>query len=353
MNGMIYQANALLEDLKKRREFDGIHSSSLYYLVIDKLNPKLPKSKIYDTDFGRIEITQEEVIKTLGVPQSQIWLWMERAEEQLKNLMKAQTQIITPEGKEYYNWLSHFVRKDNSFVIQINPYLIPYLLVLDDKTFTRIPQSLLLKMNTEYARNLIETICLFPQTGKDGKLTKTGLVIRSVDKSVIKDLLGAPEYNRWTDFKRYVIEKAVNDINAHKDETGFEILSVNYEKSGRRCVGVEFVAKVPESVWKNQKKLEHYSAEAYINRQARVEKFMDIHDIHDLIEMTEEVCAARDLFVNGVDYPMCDKLVKKYGTIVVNRNIEMLRKRGKISPAVLVKAVQNDYAGRNMLIDLL
>ena len=50
---------------------------------------------------------------------------------------------------------------------------------------------------------------------------------------------------------------------------------------------------------------------------------------------------------------MCDKLVKKYGTIVVNRNIEMLRKRGKISPAVLVKAVQNDYAGRNMLIDLL
>ena len=72
-----------------------------------------------------------------------------------------------------------------------------------------------------------------------------------------------------------------------------------------------------------------------------------------MIEMTEEICSARDLFVNGVDYPMCDKLVKKYGTIVVNRNIEMLKKRGKISPAVLVKAVQNDYAGRNMLIDLL
>ena len=353
MNGMIYQANALLQELKSKREFEGLHSSSIYYLVLDKLNPKLPNSKSYQTDFGIITITQEEVMEKLNIDSDHIWTWMQRAEEQLGKLMHAHIKLITPEGRGYYNWLSHFVRKDNSFIIQINPFLIPYLLILDDKAFTKIPQDLLLKMNSEYARNLIETICLFPQTGKDGKLTKTGLVIRSIDKSVIKELLGAPEYNRWTDFKRYVIEKAVEDLNVHKNEPGFEILSANYEKTGRRCTGVEFVAKVPEAVWKNQKKLEHYSADAYVSRQARVEKFLQIYDIHDLVEMTEEICSARDLFVNGVDYPMCDKLVKKYGTIVVNRNIEMLRKRGKISPAVLVKAVQNDYAGRNMLIDLL
>ena len=353
MNGMIYQANALLEDLKDKREFEGIHSSSIYYLVLDKLNPKLKGSKNYDSEFGRIEITKEEVMDKLKIPPSQIWVWMDRAEEQLKRLMKTQAQLITPEGRGYYNWLSHFLRKDNRFVIQINPYLIPYLLVLDDKAYTKIPQSLLLSLGTEYARNLVEIICLFPQTGKDGKLTKTGMVIRNVDRSVIKDLLGSPDYNRWADFKKYVIDRAVNDINSHKDETGFEILSVNYEKSGRRCVGVEFVAKVPESVWKNQKKMEHYSADAYISRQARVEQFLKIHDIHDLIEMTEEVCAARDLFVHGVDYPMCDNLVKKYGTIVVNRNVKMLRERGDVKPALLVKAIQNDYAGRNLIRSLL
>ena len=53
MNGMIYQANELIEKIKSAREFDGIHSSSIYYLVIEKLNPKLQGSKTYDTEFGR------------------------------------------------------------------------------------------------------------------------------------------------------------------------------------------------------------------------------------------------------------------------------------------------------------
>ena len=65
MNGMIYQANELIEKIKSAREFDGIHSSSIYYLVIEKLNPKLQGSKTYDTEFGRIKITKEEIMEKL------------------------------------------------------------------------------------------------------------------------------------------------------------------------------------------------------------------------------------------------------------------------------------------------
>lgn len=353
MNGMIYQANALLQELKSRRDFEGIHSSSIYYLVLDKLNPKLKGSKNYDSEFGRIEITKEEVMDKLKIPPSQIWVWMDRAEEQLKRLMKTQAQLITPEGKSYYNWLSHYTKNEKGFVIQLNPFLIPYLLVLDDKAYTRIPQDLLLKMNSEYARNLIETICLFPQIGKDGKLTKTGLVKRYIDKSVIGEFLGSPEYNRWTDLKKYVLEKAVEDINSHKDETGFEILSVNYEKSGRRVVGVEFVAKVPESVWReNDRKIVHQKSEE-IQKNRRVAFYLESHNITSMLDHTEETVAGRDLFALGVDMPMCDNLVKKYGVTIVNRNIKMLRQRGKIKPALLVKAIQEDYAGQSKFHDLL
>ena len=353
MNGMIYQANALLQELKSRREFEGIHSSSIYYLVLDKLNPKLKGSKSYDSEFGRIEITKEEVMDKLKIPPSQIWLWMDRAEEQLKRLMKTQAQLITPEGKSYYNWLSHYTKNEKGFVIQLNPFLIPYLLVLDDKAYTRIPQDLLLKMNSEYARNLIETICLFPQIGKDGKLTKTGFVKRYIDKSVIGEFLGSPEYNRWTDLRKYVIEKAVEDVNAHKDETGFEILSVNYEKSGRRVVGVEFVAKVPESVWReNDRKIVHQKS-SEIKQNRRVAFYLESHNITSMLDHTEETVAGRDLFALGVDMPMCDNLVKKYGVTTVNRNIKMLRERGKIKPALLVKAIQEDYAGQSKFHELL
>ena len=353
MNGMIYQANALLQELKSRREFEGIHSSSIYYLVLDKLNPKLKGSKNYDSEFGRIEITKEEVMDKLKIPPSQIWVWMDRAEEQLKRLMKTQAQLITPEGKSYYNWLSHYTKNEKGFVIQLNPFLIPYLLVLDDKAYTRIPQDLLLKMNSEYARNLIETICLFPQIGKDGKLTKTGFVKRYIDKSVIGEFLGSPEYNRWTDLKKYVIEKAVEDVNAHKDETGFEILSVNYEKSGRRVVGVEFVAKVPESVWReNDRKIVHQKS-GEIQKNRRVAFYLESHNITSMLDHTEETVAGRDLFALGVDMPMCDNLVKKYGVTTVNRNIKMLRERGKIKPALLVKAIQEDYAGQSKFHELL
>jgi plasmid replication initiation protein len=350
---MIYQANALLQELKSRRDFEGIHSSSIYYLVLDKLNPKLKGSKNYDSEFGRIEITKEEVMDKLKIPPSQIWVWMDRAEEQLKRLMKTQAQLITPEGKSYYNWLSHYTKNEKGFVIQLNPFLIPYLLVLDDKAYTRIPQDLLLKMNSEYARNLIETICLFPQIGKDGKLTKTGLVKRYIDKSVIGEFLGAPEYNRWTDLKKYVLEKAVEDINSHKDETGFEIISVNYEKSGRRVVGAEFVAKVPESVWReNDRKIVHQKSEE-IQKNRRVAFYLESHNITSMLDHTEETVAGRDLFALGVDMPMCDNLVKKYGVTIVNRNIKMLRQRGKIKPALLVKAIQEDYAGQSKFHDLL
>lgn len=353
MNGMIYQANALLQELKSRRDFEGIHSSSIYYLVLDKLNPKLKGSKNYDSEFGRIEITKEEVMDKLKIPPSQIWVWMDRAEEQLKRLMKTQAQLITPEGKSCYNWLSHYTKNEKGFVIQLNPFLIPYLLVLDDKAYTRIPQDLLLKMNSEYARNLIETICLFPQIGKDGKLTKTGLVKRYIDKSVIGEFLGSPEYNRWTDLKKYVLEKAVEDINSHKDETGFEILSVNYEKSGRRVVGVEFVAKVPESVWReNDRKIVHQKSDE-IQKNRRVAFYLESHNITSMLDHTEETVAGRDLFALGVDMPMCDNLVKKYGVTTVNRNIKMLRERGKIKPALLVKAIQEDYAGQSKFHELL
>lgn len=353
VNGMIYQANALLQELKNRREFEGIHSSSIYYLVLDKLNPKLKGSKNYDSEFGRIEITREEVMDKMGIDYDHIGQWLSRAEEQLKHLLHSETEVITPEGKSYYNWLSHYTKNEKGFVIQLNPFLIPYLLVLDDKAYTRIPQDLLLKMNSEYARNLVETICLFPQIGKDGKLTKTGFVKRYIDKSVIGEFLGSPEYNRWTDFKKYVIEKAVDDVNAHKDETGFEILSVNYEKSGRRVVGVEFVAKVPESVWRENDRKIVSQKSSEIQKNKRVAFYHESHHITSMSEHTEETIAGMDLFALGVDMPMCDNLVKKHGVIVVNRNIKMLRERGKIKPALLVKAIQEDYAGQSKFRDLL
>ena len=88
MNGMIYQANALLQELKSKREFEGLHSSSIYYLVLDKLNPKLPNSKSYQTDFGIITITQEEVMGKLNIDSDHIWTWMQRAEEQLGKLIQ-------------------------------------------------------------------------------------------------------------------------------------------------------------------------------------------------------------------------------------------------------------------------
>ena len=353
MNGMIYQANELIEKIKSAREFDGIHSSSIYYLVIEKLNPKLQGSKTYDTEFGRIKITKEEIMEKLEISQAHIWQWMDRANEQLKHLLNEKATIVTLEGETIYNWLSHYTRNEEGFVIQINPFLMPYLLMLDNKVYTKITQDLLLKMKTEYARNLIEIICLFPQTDTSGKMTRTGCVSKYIDKSVIGKFLGAPDYNRWSDFKKNVIDRAVADINSHYEETGFKVFPPQYKKSGRRVVGVEFIAQVPESVWKKNNKIVHQKSDE-IQKNKRVAFYLKSHNITSMLDHTEETIAGRDLFALGVDMPMCDNLVKKHGVIVVNRNIEMLRKRGGIiKPAVLVKAIQEDYAGQNKIRDLL
>jgi len=67
---------------------------------------------------------------------------------------------------------------------------------------------------------------------------------RTFDIDELKKMLSAENYNRFPDFKRYVLERAIREINDLSD------LNITYEviKKERRFAKIEFVMKIKKDV---------------------------------------------------------------------------------------------------------
>lgn len=73
--------------------------------------------------------------------------------------------------------------------------------------------------------------------------TRERKVIRTLDLEELRRQLACDKYDRYVDFSRYVIEKAVNEINRFTDiEVSYK--GVTSKGSGKRITGVEFTIKL-------------------------------------------------------------------------------------------------------------
>jgi hypothetical protein len=163
-----------------------------------------------------------------------------------KGLMKKVFEIFVPAENKMIQvaWLSsaEYVKGSGAVELEFSPKLKPYMLQLKEK-FTQYQLANVLCMKSKYAPRLYEIL-------KSNEFKRQGYEIIAVAE--LRRLLKAEnKYPRYNDFKRFIIDQAIKEINQLTD------LNVEYEaiKTGRAVTSLKFYIKSqrPEQIEHKQK----------------------------------------------------------------------------------------------------
>ena len=125
--------------------------------------------------------------------------------------------------------------------VKLDDMMKPYLLQLKEY-FTQYSLYYTLAMKSKYSLRLYELLKSYQNLKK-----------KPFDIEKIKIMLMAQNYEKWTDFKINVIDKAVNEINFLTD------ISVTYEltKTGRQFTEITFFIKLKKGIDERMETWQH------------------------------------------------------------------------------------------------
>jgi len=161
------------------------------------------------------------------------WIW-----ESAERLADTKVRWIRTEGDKRYKGVGHLfsaeteeeLRERGTLRFNFPPLLIPIL--KDPRRFARLRTHFLIELSGKYAVTLYELL--------ESVANKAIPDLRaSVEK--LRQWLKVPEGKllRWQDFRRYVLEPAVKQINANPTGAGFQV-QMRLVKEGRAIKGVVF-----------------------------------------------------------------------------------------------------------------
>ena len=298
---VVYQANPLIQ---RKNDFN-LLETKLFLYCLTRLNPKLPNSKFYDSDFMKVTIPTKEVIEMFGGNA----VYYEKLKEITRRLV-SRTVII--ERKHGFKGFSLFSEIDfdskTGFTFEFHKNMYPFLLDLANRSYTRLDFEQLWKLNSVYAIRLLELMLQYRK-----------IRVRTVTIEELRTWLGIPDdayRNRIDNFKRFVIELPVKEIN---EKTKFTI-TYEYKKTGRHVTAVCFVI---------------------------IEPAQQEPDVDDAAAEAENQEALQAMKKNGIDEGMAKTLLKNYGASRCLENVKyIMRSYGETAknPAgYIVESIKHDF----------
>jgi plasmid replication initiation protein len=148
-------------------------------------------------------------------------------------------------------WISEawYTKADATISLVFSPSIIPYIMALQEQ-YTSYEIKQIGALTSVYAVRMYELIGQFRSTG-----------IRHLEIERLRDMLGLiDEYKLFGDFKKRVLDVAVEQINEHTD------LKFSYKtrKTGRRITHLDFSIKEKSAIVSKRPKLD----KAYIDANA-------------------------------------------------------------------------------------
>lgn len=290
-----------------------IHEQRLLFILLGNIT-------IEDEDFQSYEINISKISEQFGMEKSKsLYFEMQEAADTL--LTKRIKLIDTDEDSDTVTWLSRSKYKKGAGKINVefHPALKPYLLQLKSH-FTQYQISAVAQFKSSYSIRFYELLKMFEYKGKGGQFYR---------EFTLKDLRGymqieKNDYKLFADFRRYVIEPSVKEINAFSD---IKIVQVDYIKSGRAV------------------------AEIRITAEPKNQMVMSFEEPKDAEKINEHPEAVQALVSFGIAENTAIKWAKKYGKVRVLRNVGYtlaMQKEGKVnSPQMyLSKAMEDDYGSQ-------
>jgi len=162
----------------------------------------------------------------------------------IKELADKSIWVMLENGEEtVIRWIDRpFMNKKTGTIrVKLDDFMKPYLLQLHEK-FTQFELMYTLAMKSQYSIRLYEILKSYEYKHN---------IVLGIDE--LKEQLFATQYKRYPDFKRYVLEKALKEIDELSD------LTVSYMiiKEGRAFTKIQFSIQIRSDmqerfkVWRN------------------------------------------------------------------------------------------------------
>ncbi len=143
-------------------------------------------------------------------------------------LLSKPLKIPTPGGFAICNWFSWYEYKDGMINCSFHPKLKPYLLQLKEM-FTKYNLENILRFKSAYSIRVYEIAKSWEARGEF-----------SYPVEEFKEIIGAAKkYTAYYDFKRYVLERSLKEINSLSDIK----LTYKEKKLGRKVTDIVFTVK--------------------------------------------------------------------------------------------------------------
>lgn len=239
---IVYQANPLVEG---RRDFTLIETR-LFYLGLKDLKPQLtnknvPWNAMSIRDFPTTIIPTKEIIELFGNDK-----YYNTLKDICRGLAKKYVEIEREDGKGFSErpvFLDLTYTAEEGLRLVFSPFMVPYLLELADKPFTKIPVEQIWLLQSQYAVRLLELLLQYQNT-------KTHERTMTIEE--LRRCLNVPEgaYKDRVDiFRQRVIDSSIKEIN---EKTAYKI---EYEKikDGRKIVGFKFKLHLPAELKKEKR----------------------------------------------------------------------------------------------------
>lgn len=238
---MVYQANPLIEG---RRDFS-LREMRLFYIGLKDLKPQLTKKNIpwenmTYRDFPVTVIPPKDLIEMFGNDTYYSALY-----DVCESLAKKTVEVKNEFGR--FDWFTVFsrlsYRPEEGLILKFNPDMIPWLLELADRTFTKIPFEIVWQLESKYSVRLLELVLQYQNT-------KTHE--RTVTMEELRRCLSVPDgaYKKMVNFKSRVLESSIKEIN---EKTAYKIEYENV-KDGRKIVGFKFKLHLPAELKREKQK---------------------------------------------------------------------------------------------------
>ena len=234
--------------------------------LISKIKPK-------DTELLEYDFDIREFCEVCGID---YYNNLSQLKETIKSLRDKSTWITLPDGGEtLVSWIEkpYLYRNSGNLKIRLDRDMMPYLLQLKEN-FTKYELIAILALKSKFSLRLYELFKSYEYLGK----YEVSL------EQLRKTMMLETEYPKTNDFKRYVIDKALEEINTFTD------LEIEYEvvKQGRFIVGFVFTIQKADN-WDG----EYHAAHLYLDgtipsrhkQQQRFKEYWREHK-HDVEEQS-------------------------------------------------------------------
>lgn len=220
---LVVQSNELV---RKQRLTLTITEQRIILYVISKIKPDV-KQNTYTFDI-------KDFCETVGIEYKNTLTYIKRV---LKGLRDKSCWIVDEKEEWTFSWVSEVAIKKDCSLVQITmTNRVMDLLTNLKSNFTQYQLYAILALKSSFSIRLYEILKSYEYKGE------CELSLEYLKRQMINEKPEEDKYKKANDFKRFAIDKSLNEINTFTD------LEVEYEvvKTGRSITGFHFIIRQPE-----------------------------------------------------------------------------------------------------------